>query len=383
MAEHSSALRMKPTRVLTALSGGVDSSVAALLLKEQGHDVVGVFLRNGVHAPEGSCRPKQGCCSVEDARDAGRVADKLGIPYHAVDMAEEFESVQTHFAAEYARGRTPNPCAVCNRDIKFGALLDMADAVGAEFVATGHYARIEHGPDGPELWRGADPQKDQSYVMFPVGPAALARTLLPVGGMEKSRTRALAKEAGLPVFGKPDSQEICFVPTGDYRDMLRARGGLGRAGRLVHVDGRVLGEHDGHMGFTRGQRRGLGIAATEPLYVVDVDPVGGDVLIGPRAATFVARARVESFATFACTMATGETWDDLEIQYRSTPGGQPGTLTLTRPGVAEVRFAAPASSVAPGQGLAVYRRGRLLGGGWIAATDRLESADPAVQALEV
>ncbi|HEX9794952.1 MAG TPA: tRNA 2-thiouridine(34) synthase MnmA [Planctomycetota bacterium] len=374
---------MNRTRVLVALSGGVDSSVAALLLKEQGHDLVGVFLRNGVEAPAGNCRPKQGCCSAEDSRDASRVADRLGIPYHAVDMAAEFESVQAHFAAEYARGRTPNPCAVCNRDIKFGALLDLADAVGAEFVATGHYARIEHAPEGPQLWRGADPRKDQSYVMFPVGPAALARTLLPVGGIEKTRTRAIAEAAGLPVFGKPDSQEICFVPTGDYRDMLNARGGLGRSGKLVHVDGRVLGEHAGHMGFTRGQRRGLGIASIEPLYVVEVDPDSGDVLIGPRAATFSGEARVEEFATFGCMLAAGERWDGVEIQFRSAPGGQAGALQCVEPGVVQVCFADPAASVAPGQGLAVYRGARLLGGGWIAATDRLKDVDPRLATLEV
>ena len=159
---------MKTSTVLVALSGGVDSSVAALLLKEQGHRVVGAFLRNGVTAPAGSCRPKQGCCSVEDARDAARVADLLDIPYHAIDMEAEFQDIQDHFRSEYEIGRTPNPCAVCNRDIKFGALLRFADAMGAEYIATGHYARIEKGPGGPQLLRGADPRKDQSYVLFPL-----------------------------------------------------------------------------------------------------------------------------------------------------------------------------------------------------------------------
>ena len=358
----------KPT-VLAALSGGVDSSVAAYLLKQEGYAVVGAFLRNGVEAPEGACRPRQGCCSEADASDAARVADLLDIPYHALDMQAEFEGIQSYFRSEYQRGRTPNPCAVCNRDIKFGALMNFADAMGADYLATGHYAQIRHGENGPELWRGVDQKKDQSYVLFPVGPEALARTLLPVGGMTKERTRAIAKEAGLPVFGKPDSQEICFVPTGDYRDVLQAGGGLGKPGRFVTPQGEVLGTHDGFMGFTRGQRRGLGIAHTEPLYVVDVDPDTGDVIVGTASETSVPTAEVEEFRLFGCELAPGETWSDVEVQYRSSPGGQPGDLECLAPGVVRVRFHDEARSVTPGQGLAVYRGGRLLGGGWIARAD--------------
>lgn len=353
------------SRVLTALSGGVDSSVAALLLQERGYEVIGAFLRNGVEAPPQTCRPKQGCCSVDDARDAALVADRLGIPYHAIDMQEEFAVIQSYFRAEYEIARTPNPCAVCNRDIKFGALLKFADAVGADFIATGHYARIVHGSHGPQLRRGVDTSKDQSYVLFPVGPEALQRTLLPVGGMLKTQTRALAKEAGLPVFGKPDSQEICFVPTGDYRDMLQENGGLGKNGRFVHVNGEVLGEHAGHMGFTRGQRRGLGIAHTEPLYVVDVDSTSGDVLVGPRSATFVTEILVEAFQTFGVAPQEGAVWNDVQVQYRSTPGGVFADVDILQQNRVRVRLHQPAGSVAPGQGLAIYHADRLLGGGWI------------------
>lgn len=364
---------MPRPRVLTALSGGVDSSVAALLLQQQGYDVVGVFLRNGVEKPPASCDLKQGCCSEDDALDAAKVADRLGVPFHALDMAEEFRGVMNYFADEYALGRTPNPCAICNRDIKFGALIRFADALGAEFLATGHYAQIRRGPDGAELWRGADPKKDQSYVLFPIGPRVLERTLLPIGGLHKTETRRLAQEAGLPVFAKPDSVEICFVPTGDYRDMLRARGSLGRPGRLLHADGRVLGEHDGHMGFTRGQRRGLGVASPIPLYVLDVSAATGDVWVGPRAATVCAEAGITDFQTFAEDAPPGTTWSGVTAQYRSSPGGAPAEVEILEGGRARVRFREPAASVTPGQGLALYRGDRLLGGGWIETAALLEA----------
>ena len=317
---------MKTPRVLVALSGGVDSSVAALLLQQQGYDVVGVFLRNGVERPADSRPSKQGCCSVEDSRDAALVADRLGVPYHAVDMEAEFASIMDYFVAEYRRGHTPNPCIRCNRDIKFGALWKMADALDAEFLATGHYARIEQGADGPQLLRGVDPRKDQSYVLFPLAEERLRRTLLPVGGLHKATTRRLAQEAGLPVFDKPDSVEICFVPSGDYRDLLRARGGLGMPGHVVDQQGRILARHDGHAGFTRGQRRGLGFAGTEPMYVLDIDPESGDVLVGPSTHTGCVEAEVEEFHTFGCAFPPGETWHDVTVQFRSTPGGVPAGI---------------------------------------------------------
>lgn len=356
---------MSRTRVLAALSGGVDSAVAALLLQRQGYEVVGAFLRNGVEAPPGACRPRQGCCSAEDARDAALVADALGIPFHALDMAEEFGLIQDRFAADYAAGRTPNPCALCNRDVKFGALVRFADALGAAFLATGHYARVRRVGGELQLLRGRDPRKDQSYVLFPVPAAVLARTLLPIGELVKVETRALAEAAGLRVAAKPDSQEICFVPTGDYRDVLRARGGLGQPGRFVDTSGRELGRHEGSMGFTRGQRRGLGIAAAEPLYVIDIRPASGDVVVGPRGELGCPEAWVGDFAGVGAGLAAGEVWADVEVQYRSSPGGVPALVEGLAGGRARVRFAEPAEAVNPGQGLAVYRGQRLLGGGWI------------------
>lgn len=359
---------MPTPRVLVALSGGVDSSVSALLLQQQGYDVIGVFLRNGVDKPSDAPPAKQGCCSVEDSRDAALVADKLGIPYHAVDMEEEFAGIMDYFADAYLQGHTPNPCIRCNRDIKFGALWNMADALGAEYLATGHYARIEHHAEGPRLLRGMDPRKDQSYVLFPMQEERLARTLLPVGELQKSTTRRLAEEAQLPVFGKPDSVEICFVPSGDYRDLLRSRGGLGVPGRILDTAGKVLAEHDGHAGFTRGQRRGLGFAATEAMYVLDIDPQSGDVLVGPRSMTGCTEAEVEQFHTFGIRLEEGETWANVKVQFRSTPGGVPADVTRLPNDQLQVRFHDPAASVNPGQGLAVYREDRLLGGGWVAAT---------------
>lgn len=359
---------MAKSRVLVALSGGVDSSVSALLLQQQGYDVVGVFLRNGISQGHEARPAKQGCCSAEDSRDAALVADRLGIPYHAVDMEQEFAGIMDYFAESYRKGHTPNPCIRCNRDIKFGALWNMADALGAEYLATGHYARIRPGEQGPELLRGLDPQKDQSYVLFPLAEERLARTLLPVGELQKSATRRIAEEAGLPVFGKPDSVEICFVPSGDYRDLLRKRGGMGQPGRIVDRSGKVLATHDGHAGFTRGQRRGLGFAAREAMYVLDIDPDSGDVLVGPREETGCVAAEVEEFHTFGCRLQPGETWSDVEVQFRSTPGGVAAEVTCLAPDRIQVSFAVPAASVNPGQGLAVYRGDRLLGGGWVSAT---------------
>ncbi len=360
---------MTRERVLVALSGGVDSSVAALLLTEQGYDVHGVFLRNGVEAPLGSCRPRQGCCSAEDARDAALVADRLGIPFHALDMEEEFLAVQRAFRRSYAQGSTPNPCMLCNRDIKFGALLRLADLLEARWLATGHYARIHTVGKRRFLARARDPHKDQSYVLFPIGPAALERSLFPLGELRKDATRARAAAAGLRVSAKPDSQEICFVPSGDYRDYLRAHGGLGRPGRFLDLQGRVLGEHDGTMAFTRGQRRGLGIASTEALYVVDLRPESGDVILGPRSATACSSATVEGFLNYGEPLLPGGAWEDLEIQFHSSPGGVPGRLLALDEGRVRVQFETPAHGVSPGQGLVAYRGERLLGGGWIAAVD--------------
>ncbi len=255
------------------MSGGVDSSVAALLLARQGYEVIGVTLRLWtVERPDATPLSK-GCCSVEDIDDARRVCHTLGARHYVVNAEREFRSfVVDYFLAEYQRGRTPHPCIACNDRIKFDFLMDRALQLDADYIATGHYARLSNGPDGRvRLLRGVDPRKDQSYVLFGLGQEQLRRILLPVGVHSKERIRELAREAALPVADKPDSQDICFIPQGDYRQFLQERV-QSNPGDVVDTSGRILGRHQGVELYTIGQRRGLGIASTAPLYVVDLDP---------------------------------------------------------------------------------------------------------------
>ncbi len=360
---------MSSKRVLVALSGGVDSSVAAHLLQQQGWDVVGAFLRNGVEAPEASCRPRQGCCSAEDARDAALIADQLDIPFHSLDMEEEFLAIQNYFKAEYQAGRTPNPCAACNRDVKFGALEKFADAIDADFLATGHYARLRTHDGQLELKRGVDQFKDQSYVLFPVPERILQRTLLPIGEFDKSETRRIASSLGMRVSDKADSQEICFVPSGNYRDQLKKDGGLGAAGAMVDTSGKVIGQHQGYMGFTRGQRKGLGVPWTEPLYVIDIIPESATVVLGTRSEIGSPTATISGLHCFGCKINVGDVWDEIGVQFRSTPGAVPASLKYLGDGNAELHFHLTAESINPGQGVAIYRGERMLAGAWIERAD--------------
>src|SRR3954470_10327887 len=275
-------------KVVLAMSGGVDSSVAAALLLRQGYDVMGVFMRlgspSGVESAE-ACDAdtqhsvlsaqnshKQGCCSVLDAADARRVAAALGIPLYVLNFQDDFSRVIDYFVAEYNRGRTPNPCVRCNDWLKFGKLAKYAQAVGARFVASGHYARVGIDPSNGEkaLLRGVDHRKDQSYVLFGMTRETLAHTMLPIGGMEKPAVRAIAEELNLPVFNKPDSQEICFVPNQDYAGLVQRRSpDTFREGELVNQRGETIGTHAGHQHFTIGQRKGVGVALGYPIYVVN------------------------------------------------------------------------------------------------------------------
>ncbi len=271
-------------RILAAMSGGVDSAVAAALLAEAGHEVVGVFMCLNVPRAEGEPGGRT-CCSPGDAADARAVAVRLGIPFHVLNFQGPFDRLIDHFVAEYNRGRTPNPCIRCNSELKFGRLVEYADAIGAEAVATGHYARIVETPAGPRLARGADPAKDQSYVLFAVSPATVGRMVLPLGEWTKDRVRAKAAELGLAVADKPDSQEICFVPDDDYAALVRRRTpGAVRPGEVLDAAGMAIGTHPGHQHFTIGQRRGLGIAAGSPVYVTAIDPVANTVTVGPAEA---------------------------------------------------------------------------------------------------
>ncbi|MFO1010589.1 MAG: tRNA 2-thiouridine(34) synthase MnmA [Planctomycetota bacterium] len=355
-------------RFVVAMSGGVDSSVAAWMLKREGLDLVGLFMRNGVHVDEAEST-KKACCSVGDARDARMVAAHLGIPFQSVDLKDEFGAIIRYFLAEYGKGRTPNPCAVCNRDLKFNRLLSFARDLGAEGVATGHYARLALVDGRVHLRRGLDESKDQSYQLFSVAEANLARTRLPLGDLRKTAVRALAKEAGLRTAVKKDSQEICFVPSNDYRRLLAERGVALHAGELVDTAGRVLGTHAGTEHFTIGQRRGHGVAGGEPLYVVELHPEEGRVVLGSRAECGLAEAEVETpnWIGFDPPSIGGSFRCAVQHRYRSTPA--PATVEVRAGGV-RVVFDEPEFAVTPGQGAAFYAEDRLLGGGWIASTKR-------------
>ncbi|MBI2899418.1 MAG: tRNA 2-thiouridine(34) synthase MnmA [Planctomycetes bacterium] len=345
------------------MSGGIDSSVSALLLRRQGHDVVGVFLRNGVRHPPGASA-KRGCCSIEDAWDARRVADRLDIPFYALNFEEAFGRIVDYFVGEYDRGATPNPCVVCNRDLKFGRLFDYADAIGAEFVATGHYARVERNSRAV-LHRGADPRKDQSYFLFPLRQEQLARTMFPVGGMEKSEVRALAREAGLRVAEKPESMEICFVPDDDYRRLLRERiPGRLREGAFVTTSGEVVGRHGGHQLFTIGQRKGLGVALGRPAYVVAIDAESNTVVLGEERDLERANLVAREVNWIAAEPRLGDAID-AEVKIRYNHAGAEARVEPLEGGRARVVFAAPQRAIARGQAAVFYRGDEVLGGGWI------------------
>jgi len=342
-------------RVLAAMSGGVDSSVAALLLQQQGHEVVGVFMRNGV---AGKSAQEKSCCSASDARDAALVADRLGMAFYAVDYQQEFAALMDHFAAEYRRGRTPNPCVLCNQQLKFGRLFRLADDIGAAAVATGHYARAVDGA----LRTARDAGKDQTYYLFGVDRAALARTLFPLGELTKPEVRALAAAHGLATAEKPESMEICFVTSGDYRDVVRARGGGGRAGRLVDLKGREVGRHDGVDGFTVGQRKGLP-ALGAPHYVVAIDATVGDVTLAPRDAIGRNVMFVAGVHWLVDAPRAGEPVA-AQVKVRARHAAAAATI-VAHGGQARIEFAAPVAAITPGQAAVFYDGDRVLGGAWI------------------
>ncbi len=273
-----------PARVVLAMSGGVDSSVAAYLLKKQRYEVIGLFMRTGVHGPEDDTPShKKGCCSAIDAGDARRVADRLDIPFHALDFEADFARIMDYFVDEYVSGRTPNPCVVCNNWLKFGKLWSYGKHLGADFIATGHYARILNVGGSAELHRAVDPAKDQSYVLFGLRRNILAHLLFPIGGYRKEEIRAIARDARLGVAEKPDSVEICFVPENDHAAFIRRRRpDLATAGNIVDTAGNVLAAHDGIEKFTIGQRKGLGFGSASRRYVLDIIRETREVVIGDK-----------------------------------------------------------------------------------------------------
>lgn len=360
-------MTLSPTRWVVAMSGGVDSSVAAWMLREEGLDLVGLFMRNGVHVEEHESS-KKSCCSVSDARDARMVAAALEIPFHSVDLKDEFKSIIRYFVREYSLGRTPNPCAVCNRDLKFNRLLSFARDLGAQGVATGHYARLAIEDGRVRLRRGRDVHKDQSYQLFSVAEEHLAHTRLPLGDLTKSEVRMRAREAGLRTSAKKDSQEICFVPSNDYRELLRQEHTPLHPGELVDTAGRKLGRHDGTELFTIGQRRGHGVAGVEALYVVALEPATGRVVLGTRAECGVASMLVGALNWIGFDPpVSGEFRCVVQHRYHCVPAA--ATVALEG-STARVTFDEPELAVTPGQGAAFYDADLLLGGGWIDATVR-------------
>ena len=435
-------------RVVLAMSGGVDSSASAVLLKRQGYEVIGLFMRSGETEKETACRlekgqgargegrgtdeekrspltlalspedggegtepkslqtdsgpstsssdpqpstnnsqpllpilglkpNKQGCCSASDAADARRVADVLDIPFHALNFAEAFGRIKDYFVDEYLAGRTPNPCVMCNNWLKFGKLWDFAVSVGADHIATGHYARIQEFDGQPALVRGRDKSKDQSYVLAGINKNILDRILFPVGDFLKPEIRELAGEAGLRVATKPDSQEICFIPDNDYVGFLdRYRGRPDLSGDFVDPTGKVLGQHSGFDQFTIGQRRGLGMAFGEPRFVIRIEPESRRVVLG-------------THADLACTTVEGDrmSWHLDEAPASFECLAQIRYLHTAAPARVEVRgddvtvqFDEPQFGVAPGQALVLYDGDRVLGGGWIRQGSPTHTAEPLVTA---
>lgn len=345
------------SRVFVAMSGGVDSSVAAALLLEQGHDVTGVTMQLW---PSGD--DEGGCCSVSAIRDARRVCDLLGIPHYALNFRESFErQVVTPFAEEYARGRTPNPCIVCNDLVKFDDLLARVRAQGAEYLATGHYARIVSDGNGdPWLARGLDPEKDQSYFLYRLTREQLRSVRFPVGELRKPDVRAFAERLGLHVAEKPDSQETCFAPSGDYERVVVERvPGAFEAGDIVDLEGKVLARHTGLGGYTVGQRKGLGIGGSgEPLYVIRLDPAERRVVVGPRDALEVRTV------TAADVVWHGGAEEAVLAAVRYRMGARPASALYDGNSLT-VTFDEPLSGVAPGQSLVCYREDIVIGGGVI------------------
>lgn len=358
-----------------AMSGGVDSSVVAGMLHARGEGVVGLTMQlwNQRRLPElAGDRATGRCCSIEDVYDARRVAQHLGIPYYVVNFEDRFEDqVVKPFVDEYLAGRTPIPCTLCNNFIKFDQFLEMAEGVGASRIATGHYARVNRNPDSGrwELRRSADETKDQTYFLFGLTQDQLSRTLFPLGGMQKSQVRELARQLAIPTAEKPDSQEICFVPNGDYaafidayfREQGAAREDL--AGELVTTDGKIVGEHAGVHRFTVGQRRGLRYAAGQPLYVIATEPATRRVVIGSNDELLRSTMRVSqvNWISIAEPMEPARA----EVKIRNKHASAAATVIPMGGARAEVRFDEPQRALTPGQGAVFYSGDLVLGGGWI------------------
>ncbi len=363
--------------IAVAMSGGVDSSAVAALLRAEGHPIIGLTLQlwnqRRLAGREGMPETVQGrCCSIDDVYDARRVAEHLGIPYYLVNAQERFEDeVVRPFVEEYLRGRTPIPCTLCNNHLKFDQLLGTARGIGAERIATGHYARNRYDPARGRwvLSRPADRSKDQTYFLFGLTQEQLSRTLFPLGEMCKPEVRSMAADHGLELAQKPDSQEICFIPGGSYSQFLRAyleeqgRALPDSAGDLVSTSGEVLGAHEGIHSFTVGQRKGLGLSAHEPLYVLKIHPDSHRVEVGPDSTLYTGHLRADRLNWVSIPEPRESVRVAVKIRHRHEPA--PATLRVSAPGEVEVHFDEPQRAVTPGQSAVFYQGDEVAGGGWI------------------
>lgn len=368
-------------RVVVAMSGGVDSSVAAAMMKAAGHDVIGITLQLYDH---GSATGRKGaCCAGQDIHDARRVADQIGIPHYVLDYEARFaEKVIDAFADSYVAGETPIPCVTCNNEIKFRDLLNTAKDLGAEMLVTGHYVQRLDGPAGPQLARSVDVDRDQSYFLFGITKNQLETLRFPLGGLQKAEVRELARKFDLPVADKADSQDICFVPSGRYADVIeRLKPGALEPGNIVHIDGRVLGRHDGIVNFTVGQRKGLKIPAAEPLYVVRLDAATNDVVVGPRSALTTVALRLRDINWLGEKPLALVARDGLPVYVRLRSSQAPRTATLFADdnGGCDVVLSEGELGIATGQACVFYESADagaiVLGGGFIAKTMKTMPAD--------
>lgn len=356
---------MNSDLVIVAMSGGVDSSVCAALLKEQGHNLIGITMRVW-DDPDGRQASPGSCCSLDDADDARRVAQQLEIPHYTLNVKEEFKrKVVDNFVGEYLRGRTPNPCVLCNQEIKFDYLFEQGRKFGATRIATGHYASIGSFKGHAVVKRGRDLSKDQSYFLFSIDPSRLANVMFPLGGYSKTEARAMARKYNLNVAEKAESQEICFIPDDDYKSFIVARPGAKAIGTgdIVNGAGEVLGRHAGYTGYTVGQRKGLGISAPRPLYVTGIEPESNRVIVGEKSELYA-----------GSLLAIDVNWytppgklEGVELTARIRHGAPdvPAVVTVTGERRVKVEFAKPQLSVSPGQAVVFYHDDFVVGGGWI------------------